>query len=155
MDSNSQPPANSDCSRKVKQFGWELIAYSLAMMFIAVMNIPNLGNRGEIASGKGVVSVAYFCIFVWAQSTGFGLLRFWRLARVSMLVIGILCMMWGMLTTGLLMAVMVEIGRPYDQNIKQIGLWSVLIAIIGLLPFALGFRWFRYFRRDDVRSTFG
>jgi hypothetical protein len=149
MDRKPPSKTESDCSQKIKKLGWELFACSVFVLLAGLISIGNLGNEGEIGQFAHGMVPAFLCVVAWALATGIGLLRSWRWARISMLVVSSFPIALGILiAVGLLLLPKGEISGLY-----LLGLKSLAVAL-DFIPIAIGIRWFNYFRRDNVKAYF-
>jgi len=145
MERNRRAKADSNCRQKVKKLGWELIACCVLVLLCAAISIRNIPNEGELGRGEHAMIPLFLCVMVWGLSTGIGLLRARRWARISMLVFCNLPIVFGVLPTVALVSLPKE-----DMS----GRSKAVVVSVALIPVVIGVRWFNYFRRDDVKSYF-
>ena len=148
MDWNPQPKAVSDCSREVKRLGTLVIVVTLFSGFGGFMTVgvPAMGELGHFMHDFGV-----FVLFLtpWGLTTGIGLLRAWRWARISMLVFsGLLAAFGALMFMSYLLMPIGDAAWREALVLKLVGL------LFGLIPAAIGVRWLIYFRRSNVKDHF-
>ena len=150
MDHKIRGDAQTDCSKKIKSVGQQVIGMSGLTMLLAFLVFEQVGHEpmGEI--GHFVHDATFFVIppAIWGLASGIGLIRAWRWARISMLLFGALL---ALLCAFPAVPFMIAPGRG-------IGWWEAVgLRVIGLLfliPPALVLRSFLYFMRDDVKTYF-
>jgi hypothetical protein len=150
MDHRVQRDAQTDCSKKIKSLGQQVIGMSGLTMLLAFLAFEQVGTgpMGEI--GHFVHDATLFVIppAIWGLASGIGLIRAWRWARISMLLFGALL---ALLCAFPAVPFMIAPGGG-------IAWWEAVgLRVIGLLflvPPALVLRSFLYFMRDDVRTYF-
>ncbi len=149
MNRKSRVPGGSDCPRMVKKIGWELIACAALGLFLALNAIHNMGTVGELGRGVHEMVPLYLCLGAWGLGTGVGVLRAWRWARISMLILSSFPIVFGALLAGVLLFL-----PKGDMSAWGLVLMKTVAILITLVPVAVGVRWFKYFRRNDVKSYF-
>ena len=92
---------------RMRSLGRQMIGLSFLVLFFAGMSLLQLAPapRGEIGNFAVEASFYIFPCCLWGLATGFGILRAWRWARISMLVFGALlalfCALPGLLFLGM------------------------------------------------------
>jgi len=145
MERNRRVNAASNCGQKVKKLGWELIACCVLVLLCATISIRNIPNEGEFGRGEHAMIPLFLCVIAWGFSTGIGLLRAWRWARISMLVFCSFPIVFGILPAAALVSL--------PKGDVSLPLKAVVVSVC-LIPVVIGVRWFNYFRRADVKSYF-
>lgn len=140
--------AQAKCVQEIRNTGLQVIVLSGIALVGGVMcyvnTSPPMGGFGRFAHGFALVLTV---ISVWGVATGLGLKRACRWAWISMLIFG-----------GLLTATSALLILPFLLTLGEgIGSWHVtVIGVLTFLPPAgIGFWWFRFFLRTNVRSYFG
>jgi hypothetical protein len=150
MDNNFQLNPQTDCSKKIKNVGRQVIGISVLTMLMALLAFGQAGNppMGEIGNFMHDATFFIIPLAAWGLATGIGLTRAWRWARISMLVFGVLL--------ALLCAFPAV---PFVLVPERgIGWWESLgLRVVGLLfliPPVLIVRSHLYFMQDDVKNYF-
>jgi hypothetical protein len=148
MDSDNQPKAVSDCSRKVNNIGRVVIILSALTMIGGFLLVGN-PVMGEMGSAMHASAIAFVGCGAWGIGTGIGLLRAWRWARISMLVFSSLLAAFGMLCV---------VGFLFMPNGDMSG-WSLILLkafvfLYALIPTGLGALCLIYFMRSNVKTHF-
>jgi hypothetical protein len=148
MDSDNQPKAVSDCSRKVNNIGRVVIILSALTMIGGFLLVGN-PVMGEMGSAMHASAIAFVGCGAWGIGTGIGLLRAWRWARISMLVFSSLLAAFGMLCV---------VGFLFMPNGDMSG-WSLILLkafvfLCALIPTGLGALCSIYFMRSNVKTHF-
>jgi len=142
--------AQAKCVKEIRDIGMSVIALSGFTLLVSLSlfaNSPPMGELGHVMHDSSIVMVP---MSLWGVVTGFGLMRVWRWAWVSMLVFG------GLLTA---ICTLVMVGYLLMPG-GGMAWWSalalrVLLMLLSLVPAAIGVRWFRFFLRSNVKSHFG
>ena len=145
MERNRRANADSNCGQKVKKLGWELIACCVLVLLCGTISIHNIPNEGEFGRGEHAMVPLFLCVIAWGLSTGTGLLRAWRWARISMLVFCSLVIVFGVLPAVALVSL--------SNRDMSVLLKAVFVSVCSI-PVVIGIRWFNYLRREDVKSYF-
>ncbi len=149
MDDSLHLKVQTDCSKKIKDVGRQVIAGSVLATVVMCISVPNLGTEGELGYFAHGITPLLLCMAAWGLATGIGLLRAWRWARISMLVFG-----------GLLAALCALLAVPFLLMPGGGVVWweAIVMRAVGvlffLMPAAIVVRWYIYFRRDNVRAYF-
>ena len=142
--------AQAKCVKEIRDIGMSVIALSGFTLLVSLSlfaNSPPMGEMGHFMHDSSMV-LGPMCL--WGASTGIGLMRAWRWARISMLVFG------GLLAT---FCTLLMVGYSLMPG-GGMAWWSalalrVLFVLLSLVPAAIGVRWFRFFLRSNVKSYFG
>jgi hypothetical protein len=139
----------SSSVQKVKNVGRLSIGGSGFMLLSLVVAVPNLGTVGEIGRFAQTVLPLVLLAGTWGLATGFGVLKAWPLARISILVFSSLLVLGGI--SGALVFLFMPNG-----DMSGWSLFAVKAFALGttLMPAAVGVWWFVLFTRRDVKAYF-
>jgi len=141
--------ATVDYFGKVRRTG-HLAIISNAFAVFAIYSVEyQSGGHGEIGRFYHDTMVWAFLFSGWGLTTGIGLLRAWRWARVSALIFSGLLAALGIL--GVVIFLLMPGGGVSGGTLILLRTASTLLFLI---PIAVGLRWLFFFRRNEVKAYF-
>jgi cbb3-type cytochrome oxidase subunit 3 len=148
----SDPIQNAQvkCVKEIRNTGAQVSVLSAITLFEGVIlyvnTSPPMGELGHFTHGFAPVLMA---MSIWGVATGIGLRRAYRWAWISMLVFG------GLLTAACTLP-MVPCLLMWGGGVDLYSLLGRVAGVLIFLPLAgIGFWWFSFFLRANVKSYFG
>ena len=146
-------PAGVTVSAVFLSIGSLLAAVSGVFFFFAQSLAPPDTPRPPFAEAIMVFTAAvFFGSALWGTLTAFGLIRMYRWARISILVIGTLLVIFCGLS--LLMLLAIPQFMPESESTRGMGLVTGIMTTLYLIPIAFGIWWLIYFNRAPVKAAF-
>jgi hypothetical protein len=99
-----------------------------------------------------IIAAVFFACALWGVLTAVGLFRMRRWARISILVIGALLVIFCGLSLGMLLAM--PLFMPEIESSRGMGMVMGMMITIYLIPIVLGLWWLIYFNRAAVKAEF-
>lgn len=139
-----------DRSQLVKSVGWLAVVCSAWAAFGLLMFDYQSGGHGELGSFYHCNMIWFLSFAAWGFGTGIGLLRAWRWARISTLIIS------GLLAASGIFGVVAFLGMPAG-NISggMLLVVRILPALFFMGPIAIACCCLVFFSRKDVKAYFG
>ncbi len=146
-------PAGVTASAVFLILGSVLTALMGVFMLIAPSFVPPNTPQPPFARAIMVITAAvFFGCALWGVLTAVGLFRMRRWARISILVIGALLVIFCGLSLVMLLAI--PQFMPEFESTRGMGMVMGIMATIYLIPIAFGIWWLIYFNREAVRAAF-
>jgi len=138
-----------DCSAKVKLMGRLAVGCNAFVAFAVLLFDYQSGGHGEMGSFYRANMISILLFSGWGMTTGIGLLRAWRWARISTLIFSALLAALGILAVAALLRM-----PAGDVSGWTLVMLRTISALMALIPTALGTWWLLFFNRKEVKAYF-